>query len=760
MIGLAVTVWLLPLASFALVLLTHKKLPRGGDFISLGTIFTGLAISLWLFAQMLASGPNWSENWSFQWIPMGKLSINFGIHFDILTSIMLIVVTLVSSLVHLFSTGYMKDDPKYGRFFAYLSLFSFSMLGLVLADSLIGLYIFWELVGLSSYLLIGFWHEKNAPAEASKKAFLTNRVGDVGMLLGILMVFFYIGDLNLQAIYNAVADGKIDMSVLTIIGLLLFCGAIGKSAQFPLHVWLPDAMEGPTPVSALIHAATMVAAGVYLVARIFPIITPDAGLVIATIGGFTAFFAATIAVAQHDIKKVLAYSTISQLGYMILGLGVGAYTAGLFHLVTHAFFKACLFLASGSVIHAMHHSLHHIHSHADPQDMRNMGGMKKALPITYWTMLIATLAISGVPFTSGFLSKDAILGSTLAFAMEHGGIGWLLVGFGFVTAGMTAFYMFRIIFKTFHGTFQSGHEAEHHLHESPKVMTIPLLTLATLSVFFWFTLPNVNPFSTKGWFSDFVATPQRAYAMNNENKPTEREHLVTKVNSGVPMTAQDSTKLAYLRAIDAEYQGDRESAAQNNQPDPHPGYVSLADQMQAKTHGEKVEGEGGHGGGHEASHTEHTAHLIAMILSLIVAGGGIYLSYLTFFKKVVDSSAWKARLGIVYQGMLNKWWFDELYSATVIKATLLFGQLMAWFDGLIIDGAVNGVGWLARNFSVGHGIFDNRVIDGGVNGLANTVGWFGRRVRLVQTGDIQRYLLSTGVVVGVIILVVIAGTLL
>ncbi len=703
MITQAIIVWLLPLFSFAVVLLNSKRLPRQGDFLSLATIFIGLFISMKLFGQMMMQPAGYQENLSFGWIPIGAHSIQIGVHFDILTSIMLLVVTIVSSLVHLFSTKYMEGDPKYGRFFAYLSLFSFSMLGLVLADSLLGLYIFWELVGLSSYLLIGFWHEKPGPAYASKKAFITNRVGDFGMLLGILLIFAILGDLNLQLIFTAVADGKIPMGMLTIIGLLLFCGAVGKSAQFPLHVWLPDAMEGPTPVSALIHAATMVAAGVYLVGRIFPIITPDAGLVIAMVGGFTAFFAATIAIAQYDIKKVLAYSTISQLGYMIMGLGVGAYTAGLFHLVTHAMFKACLFLASGSVIHAMHYALHHSGSHADPQDMRNMGGMRKAMPITYLTMLLATLAISGVPFTSGFLSKDAILGATLAYAIENGGISWVLVFFGFITAAMTAFYMFRIIYKTFFGTFHGGADAEHHLHESPKPMTYPLIALATLSVFFWFTAPKFNPFSTNGWFSSQVVTPARAYAGIMHPGGT-----------------------FYF----------------------HPEVTAKANEVAAE---QKKQ---------ESERTEHFAHMLAMILSLCVAGFGIWLSWTTYLKHKVDTDAWKQRLGIVYEGMLHKWWMDELYDKTVIAGSLLFSKLMAWIDANFVDGIVNGSAWFFRNLSFGTGKFDNRVIDGAVNGLAWVVGRSGDRVRTIQTGNIQRYLWVTGCVVGTILIVVIASTLL
>ena len=510
MIGLAIYILLAPLVAFTIVMFFGKRLPRGGDWISLFAIWSGLAISLYLlFTKALGEyNPAFSENLSFDWLFWGDYKLTIGIALDNMTMVMLVVVTLVSALVHLFSVGYMHGDPRYSRFFAYLSFFSFSMLGLILADNLFIIYAFWELVGLSSYLLIGFWYEKDSASNAAKKAFITNRVGDAGMLIGILIVLSTLGTLNLHEISAGVAAGKLSGSLLTAAGICLFMGAIGKSAQFPLHVWLPDAMEGPTPVSALIHAATMVAAGVYLVARLFVILTFDASLVIAYVGGFTAIFSATIAVAQNDIKRVLAYSTVSQLGYMVMALGCGAYTAGFFHLVTHAMFKACLFLGSGSVIHAMHHALHHAHRFDDPQDMRNMGGLRKHMPLTFWTFLIATIALAGVPFTSGFLSKDAILGGTLAFAMEHP-VHWVLPVFGFLAAALTAFYMFRLVYLTFAGKFRGGAEAEHHLHESPKVMTVPLITLAALCFFAFYSFNPTTP--EGGWFAHLFPNPPRAY---------------------------------------------------------------------------------------------------------------------------------------------------------------------------------------------------------------------------------------------------------
>ncbi|MEJ2506308.1 MAG: NADH-quinone oxidoreductase subunit L, partial [Ignavibacteriaceae bacterium] len=333
---------------------------------------------------------------------MGEIKINLGILIDNISTLMMVVVMLISFLVHIFSIEYMRGDPRYNRYFASLGLFTFSMSGIVLTHNILMMYIFWELVGVSSYLLIGFWFEKKSAADAGKKAFIVNRIGDIGMFIGILILFTTYHTFTFDDIFQQISQGHLPFDSgfwLTITGLLIFAGAIGKSAQVPLHVWLPDAMEGPTPVSALIHAATMVAAGVYLVVRIFGILTADAMLIIAIIGALSAFIPATIALTQNDIKRVLAYSTVSQLGYMIMALGVGAFKFAFFHLITHAFFKACLFLGSGSVIHAMHHE----------QDIRNMGGLRKKMPVTYYTFLIASVAISGVPLTSGFLSKDGIL---------------------------------------------------------------------------------------------------------------------------------------------------------------------------------------------------------------------------------------------------------------------------------------------------------------------------------------------------------------
>ena len=427
----------------------------------------------------------------YTWIPGGALRTVFGttadlkvaasFQLDALSAVMLGFVTFVGFLIHIYSIGYMHSEPDggYSRYFAYLNLFMFSMLTLVLGSNLVVLFVGWEGVGLCSYLLIGFYFEKDWCASAGKKAFIVNRIGDFGFILAIFATFMVFGSLEFTQVFPAAAaDPQRFASWATVIGLLLFIGAMGKSAQIPLYVWLPDAMAGPTPVSALIHAATMVTAGVYMVVRcnVLYRISPTALLVVAVVGGVTAVFAASIGLVQNDIKKVLAYSTVSQLGYMFLGAGVGAFVAAIFHVVTHAFFKACLFLGSGSVIHAC----------GGEQDMRQMGGLRKKMPTTYWTFLAATLAISGIFPLAGFFSKDEILAQTFTAGAKnlngHGSVYYLLWVLGVVGAMMTAFYMFRAVYMTFHGEFRGGDEAEHHLHESPRTMTFPLVVLGSLSI--------------------------------------------------------------------------------------------------------------------------------------------------------------------------------------------------------------------------------------------------------------------------------------
>ncbi|HEY2026819.1 MAG TPA: NADH-quinone oxidoreductase subunit L, partial [Gemmatimonadaceae bacterium] len=465
----------------------------------------------------------------FSWMPVGDLQVDAAFQLDQLSMVMVLIITGVGTLIHLFSVGYMQDDPGYPRYFAYLNLFVFFMLVLVLGANYPVLFVGWEGVGLCSYLLIGYWFSEQANADAGKKAFIVNRIGDFGLLVAMFMLFANLGTLNFLDI-AALAPTTLGMggSVVTAICLFMFLGCAGKSAQIPLYVWLPDAMAGPTPVSALIHAATMVTAGVYLIARsnfLFSL-APAAQLTVVVIGALTAIFAATIGLKQWDIKKVLAYSTVSQLGYMFIGVGSGAYVAGIFHLMTHAFFKALLFLGSGSVIFAMHEAYHHTGSHDDAQDMRNMGGLKRYMPTTWVLMWAATLAIAGIPPFAGFFSKDEILGS--AFVRAHGttladarwlGIpgGTIMLAcyvLGLVAAFLTAVYMTRMMLYTFHGPNRTGEREREHLHEAPWIMTGPLVVLGVLSVFGgWFNLPSITSFLgpvglLEGWLEPVVGQGQ------------------------------------------------------------------------------------------------------------------------------------------------------------------------------------------------------------------------------------------------------------
>jgi NADH-quinone oxidoreductase subunit L len=491
MTGTAVDyIWLAPaLALLGFVLngtlaLTRPNSKTLVSVIGAGVLVAAFGVSVAVFsafAGLHAEAPFVFRYWS--WIPVGTLQIDFAFQVDQLSLVMLLVVTGVGSLIHLFSIGYMKEDPGYARYFAYLNLFVFFMLALVLGASFPVMFVGWEGVGLCSYLLIGFWFSEEANANAGRKAFIMNRIGDFGFMVAMFMIFWSTGSLDFGTVFThaptALAAGGRTVTVIT---LFLFLGCTGKSAQIPLYTWLPDAMAGPTPVSALIHAATMVTAGVYLVARcnLLFAMAPVSSAVVAGVGAVTALFAATIALKQWDIKKVLAYSTISQLGYMFLGVGTGAISAGIFHLVTHAFFKALLFLGSGSVIYALHRAYHHTHAHEDAQDMRNMGGLARYMPWTTSLMWIATLAIAGVPPLSGFFSKDEIL--TAAHARGHADLVWLVFwGLAVIAALLTAFYMTRLMLYTFHGPNRTGEREQAHLHEAPWIMTGPLILLGVLS---------------------------------------------------------------------------------------------------------------------------------------------------------------------------------------------------------------------------------------------------------------------------------------
>lgn len=687
-IYIAIIILFLPLLGFATLIFFGKRVKQLYMFET-ALLGVNLILSIILaYFKLFVHEANFS--FSFTWIDFGiipyfgKFSIDLGILIDNLTVLMLLVVNLISFLVHVYSIAYMKGDSRYNRYFAYLGIFSFSMLGIVLTDNLLMMYIFWELVGLSSYLLIGFWFEKKSASDAGKKAFLVNRVGDIGMWLGILILFTNYKTFSFNAIFDQIANGVLPFGSeawLTATGILVFMGAVGKSAQFPLHVWLPDAMEGPTPVSALIHAATMVAAGVYLSARIFVMLTGDAMLFIAVVGAFTSFIAATIALTQNDIKKVLAYSTVSQLGYMIMSIGIGAYAFAFFHLLTHAWFKACLFLGSGSVIHSMHHE----------QDIREMGGLRKKMPWTYGTFLLASLAISGIPLTSGFLSKDGLLASSLAFGSLTG--HWLIPILGFTVALMTAFYMFRLVILTFHGTPRNK-EKYDHAHESPFVMVAPLVVLSALSIFIWYT---PNPFDANaGWFlSDWVKTP----------------HTVVPAHATFDfMVEQEAVHSA------------------------------------AETAHEVI---------HSEMYTEamHHAHYPAMILSIILAAGGILFAFLLYQWKKIDPDKLAAKLKPLYIGSLNKWYIDEIYDATFVAGTLKLGEILSWFDAHIVDGAVNGTAWVTRMISNVGGLFDKYVVDGLVNFSAFFSGFFGLTLRRLQTGRVQTYLVF--VVFSILILLLI-----
>ncbi len=504
--------WLIPLLPLAAALIIGTGLITFNESTNkLRSLWSVLSVSATGGAAVIAFNLLWSQiqghapyNYTFEWAQAGLFHLNMGFVIDHLTSLMLVIVTTVAFLVQIYTDGYMAHDPSYVRFYAYLSLFTSSMLGLVVSPNLVQIYIFWELVGMCSYLLIGFWFDRKGAADACQKAFVTNRVGDFGLLLGLLGLYWATGTFEFtemgEKLTQLVESGGLSVGLAILFAILVFMGPAAKSAQFPLHVWLPDAMEGPTPISALIHAATMVAAGVFLIARMFPVFEeiPAVMNTIAWTGAFTAFLGASIAITQNDIKKGLAYSTVSQLGYMVMGMGVGAYGAGLFHLMTHAYFKAMMFLGSGSVIHGMEEVVGH-----DPdvaQDMRVMGGLRKYMPITAITFFIGTLAISGIPPFAGFWSKDEILASTF----KANPVLW---GIGFLTAGITAFYMFRMYFTTFEGDFRGndkklvaavkvensvGKDAQaddghghHHAskpHESPITMTFPLMVLAIPSM--------------------------------------------------------------------------------------------------------------------------------------------------------------------------------------------------------------------------------------------------------------------------------------
>jgi NADH-quinone oxidoreductase subunit L len=479
------TVVSLPVIGFAIITFFGKWLPLKGASVAVTTLGISFLLSLWTFVHMQMQSPETAYDYALNWVTFGGFTVTLGFLIDRFAATMMLTVTLVAWLIHIYSIGYMHGDRRFSTYFGYLGLFTTSMLGIITANNYFQVFIFWELVGLSSYLLIGFWYEKKSAADAGKKAFIVNRIGDFGFLVGIFALFTGLGTFSFSGVFSAAEGASANPALYPILALGAFgvlCGAIGKSAQLPLHVWLPDAMEGPTPVSALIHAATMVAAGVYLVARSLPlfIAVPEVAEVVAWVGGLTAIFSASIAIVQVDIKRVLAYSTISQLGYMMMAAGVGSDTSAIFHLTTHAYFKALLFLGAGSVIHALH-----------TQDLREMGGLFKKMKTTAITFIVGGLALAGFPPFAGFFSKDEILAS--AYESGH----FALFGIALFTALLTAFYTFRLIFLAFFG---KESDASAHAHESPKVMTIPLIVLGFFSLTAgWIAIPGLG-----GGFGDLA----------------------------------------------------------------------------------------------------------------------------------------------------------------------------------------------------------------------------------------------------------------
>ncbi|CAA9215131.1 MAG: NADH-ubiquinone oxidoreductase chain L [uncultured Adhaeribacter sp.] len=528
---------LLPFLGFLINGLGNRKLPVGlAGFIGSATVFTSFLLSLYLFFNF--NGQAYLSN-VFNWVSVGTLQIPISFQIDQLSLIMLLLVTGVGFVIHVYSAGYMHHDENFGKFFAFLNLFIFSMLLLVMGANYVLMFFGWEGVGLCSYLLIGFWNKNQNYNNAAKKAFIMNRIGDLGFLLGIFLIFNTFDSVSYAEIFGKAAQMPelLNAPVMITITLLLFVGAMGKSAQLPLYTWLPDAMAGPTPVSALIHAATMVTAGIYMVLRsnVLYSLAPDTLHVIAVIGLITAVFAATIGLAQNDIKKVLAYSTVSQLGYMFLALGVTAYTSSMFHVLTHAFFKALLFLGAGSVIHAM----------SGEQDIRMMGGLRKKLPITFLTFFIGTLAISGIPPFAGFFSKDELL----AHVWEHSKIMW---AFGVLASFMTAFYMFRLLYLTFFGTFRGTEEQRHHLHESPTSMTLPLIILAILSTVGGFMgIPAI--FGARHYLADFLSPVFNNARLANPAmfEPAQLDHateyMLMAISVGVAVVAIIVAYITYVK---------------------------------------------------------------------------------------------------------------------------------------------------------------------------------------------------------------------
>ncbi|MSR20627.1 MAG: NADH-quinone oxidoreductase subunit L [Gemmatimonadetes bacterium] len=623
--------------------LTHT-LP---SWIGPGVLGVAFVITLVNFTRMLGvelAEPVVVSYWT--WMATGTFTVDAALQLDQLSFLMMMIVTGVGFLIHLFSVGYMQDDAGYPRYFAFLNLFVFFMLVLVMGASYALMFVGWEGVGLCSYLLIGFWFSDKEKADAGKKAFIVNRIGDFGFLVAMFLLYTTFGTLDFVPVFDGTETLVYGGGLVTAITLFFFLGAAGKSAQIPLYVWLPDAMAGPTPVSALIHAATMVTAGVYLVARssVLFALSPVGGATVAGVGVLTALFAATIALQQHDIKKVLAYSTVSQLGYMFVGVGVGAYAAGVFHLMTHAFFKALLFLGSGAVIHSMHHAYHHTHSHEDAQDMRNMGGLKAHMPITWITMWIATLAIAGIWPLAGFFSKDEIIWQAAAFGGAETAPYPLLYSLywamALVAAMLTAFYMTRMMVMTFHGANRTGTEEAKHLHEAPAIMWVPLAVLAVGSVFGgWINVPEALRTSVLGFGG---ALPMSEWLHHWLEPITARAHEVQLEHLG---------EVAHAAPI---------------------------------------------GGGEVAWAIISTVAALAVVVAAFRVVGA---------QKVVPAAQSPAPTGFA-KVLYNKYYVDEHYDRFIVRP-ILGASRFCWkvIDATIIDGTVNAVGWIAKGLGWGVSMF-------------------------------------------------------
>ena len=700
---------LLPFIAFVINSFFIKRFTSFGVLLACTTMLSSFFLAARIFYDVIIK--NYSIDYHihkvFNWFDISYgdqlFKVNLGFYIDNMGAIMLLMVTGVAFIIHLFSTYYMKNDERYGAFFVYLPLFTSAMLGLVLSDNLLSFFCFWELMGFCSYSLIGFYYKKDGAGDASMKAFMTTRVGDVFFLLGILAIWNVVGSVNFIDIYNALNIEKfaheiaifgVALPVASLAAFSIFMGTIGKSAQVPLQVWLPDAMWGPTPCSALIHAATMVAAGVYLSLRMYPLMeAAQLTTFIAYIGAVTAFGAATIALIQTDIKGVLAYSTISQLGYMVLGVGVGAYNAAFMHLITHAIFKACLFLSAGSVIHSLHD--HYTHEHV--QEMPRMGGLRHKMPFTFWSMMFCTLAIAGIPLWAGFVSKDRILGDALLAAEVD---RWLIVPtfLGFAAAFLTSFYMFRMMFLTFFGTPRDKELYEHTKQERLSFnRNVPLLILAIFTLGFWFSGSLTGQSFVKifgghyEWFSTLVERPDQS----NVHK-----------------------FLHYERESFEQPSAQRNYFFQHAQYDPKYGLSE------------------------KEAHHVHKIHKFGAGVSIIIAMAGFMLAFLMYIRKSANPDIWIRLFSQWHRILQKKYFFDDFYIKVLIKKLLLpGGKILAWIDMGIYDHyAVDGWEKINKKCFRFSKYFDDAVVDSRlVDGSGIAVRFFNVVLRTVQTGKVQFY---------------------